>query len=160
MGKYHMRKQEREITDEFELRDIINKRKYAIIAMSKDNEPYIVTLSYGYDGINNNLYFHTGTKGLKLDFIQSNPNVCATIIDDMGYINGECGHEYKSIVMFGKMSIIEDMDEKKHGMEIVLNHLEQAPTIIKERVLKNDEAYTSIVVLKLEISEISGKKGR
>ncbi len=160
MKKYHMRKQERQITDENELRDILTQGKYAVISMCRDNEPYIVSLSYGFDVTQNALYFHTGPKGMKIDFINYNPRVCATVIDDRGYVKNECGHEYRTIIISGKISILKNINEKKHGIEMILNHLEDNPNIIKEKALKNDDVYKNIAVLKLEISEMSGKKGR
>jgi uncharacterized protein len=93
MEKYHMRRNDRQITDETELSEVLTQGKYAMIAMCRENEPYIVTLSYGYDKSKDTLYLHTGLKGLKIDFITYNPNVCATIIDDGGYIMGECSHK-------------------------------------------------------------------
>lgn len=36
-----MRKQERQITDQNDLQEILSYGKYAIIAMYRDNEPYI-----------------------------------------------------------------------------------------------------------------------
>lgn len=160
MGKYHMRRQEREITDKNELNEILARGKYAVISMCRDNEPYIVTLSYGYDSDRNVLYFHTGLKGLKIDFLKDNPKVCATIIDDIGYIKNECAHEYRSVVLFGEMDFLETLQEKVHGLEVILNHLEENPDIIKERALKNQEMYNHIAVLRLNITDISGKKGR
>ena len=49
MVKYHMNKAEREITDKARCGKFCTSGKYAIIAMCRDNEPYVVTLSYGYD---------------------------------------------------------------------------------------------------------------
>jgi nitroimidazol reductase NimA-like FMN-containing flavoprotein (pyridoxamine 5'-phosphate oxidase superfamily) len=46
----------------------------------------IVTLSYGYDSEKKTLYFHSAKKGLNWDFINSNKRVCATVIEDGGYI--------------------------------------------------------------------------
>jgi len=48
MPKYHVRKTEREITNQSELLDILKRGKYTTISMCRDNEPYLVTLSYGY----------------------------------------------------------------------------------------------------------------
>lgn len=160
MQKYHMHKHEREITDNNEIVEILKEGKYAVISMCRDNEPYAVTLSYGYDEVNNSLYFHTALKGLKLDFIKSNPSVCATVIDDWGYRMNECSHAYRSVVFWGNMSIIDSLDEKKHGMEVMLNHLENTPDAIRERVLKNDQVYNNIAVLRLDIKLITGKKGK
>lgn len=160
MEKYHMRRKDRQITDENELNEILTQGKYTIISMCRDNEPYIVTLSYGYDKGKNVLYFHTGLKGLKIEFINSNSNVCATIIDDGGYTMGECAHKYRSIVINGKISIVENLEEKKYGMEVILEHLEDNPSVIKERALKNEKIYNSIAILRLDIKDIIGKKGQ
>jgi len=158
MAKYHMNRKDREITDVKDIVAILQEGKYAVISMCRDNEPYIVTLNYGYD--KNALYFHNALKGLKIDFIKSNPNVCATVIEDRGYIMDECAHAYRSVVFWGKMSIVEDIVEKKHAMEILLNHLEDNPGIIKERSLKDDKVYSELGILRLDIMEITGKKGR
>jgi nitroimidazol reductase NimA-like FMN-containing flavoprotein (pyridoxamine 5'-phosphate oxidase superfamily) len=155
-----MRRQDRQLNDENELKEILLKGKYIVIAMCRNNEPYIVALSYGYDELQNVLYVHTGTQGLKIDFIKYNPKVCATIIDDIGYIMNECGHEYRSVVINGKVSFVENLEEKKHGMEVILKHLEDQPNIVKERSLKKDEVYHNIAILRLDIESLTGKKGR
>lgn len=161
MQKYHLRNRpNRELTDKSEIIAILEKGKYAVIATCRDNEPYIVTLSYGYDRDKNTLYFHCSPNGLKLDFIKQNPQVCATVIEDGGYIADECGHNYKTAVFWGTMKIVSDLDEKKHGMTILLNHLEHNPEIIKEKLLKSNEFYSKMEVLRLDILEIHTKAGR
>ena len=59
-----------------------------------------------------------------MDFIKVNPNVCATIIEDGGYVSGECGHHYRSVVIWGEIEIIPDEHRKKEGMRVLLKHLE------------------------------------
>jgi uncharacterized protein len=160
MIKYHMNKIDKEITDSNELIRLMKKGKYATIAMCRNNEPYIVTLSYGYDAEKSTLYFHSSLKGLKIDFLSENKNVCATVIEDKGYVMNECEHHYSSVVMWGSMSLINDLDEKKHAMEILLNHLEDNPTPIRDRNIKNDEIYNRVALLKLEITDMTGKTGK
>jgi nitroimidazol reductase NimA-like FMN-containing flavoprotein (pyridoxamine 5'-phosphate oxidase superfamily) len=154
-----MSKKEREITDRNVLSEMLRQGKYATIAMCRGDEPYIVTLSYGYDERRNALYFHCSLKGLKLDFVNHNPNVCASIIEDQGYKMDECRQAYRSVVFWGSMHIVEDLQEKKHGMEILLNHLEDDPSRIRKRSLKSDQAYKEVGMLRLDITEISGKQG-
>lgn len=161
MQKYHLRNRpNRELTDPSEIIAILEKGKYAVIAMCRNNEPYLVTLSYGYDPEKNALYFHCSPEGLKLDFIKQNPQVCATVIEDGGYIADECGHNYKTAVFWGKMNIVSDLDEKKLGMTILLHHLEHKPEIVKEKLLKSEEFYSKMEVLRLDILEIHAKAGR
>ncbi|MCX7711100.1 MAG: pyridoxamine 5'-phosphate oxidase family protein [Clostridia bacterium] len=160
MNKYHMRRQDRQITDENEIDEILFQGKYAVISMCRDNEPYAVTLSYGYDKTNHALYFHTGPSGLKIDFLKSNPNVCVTVLEDQGYIMNECAHAYRSVILFGNISFVEDLDEKIACMKVILNHLEENPGIFEERISKSAEGLKHTAMLKLDISEVSGKKGR
>lgn len=160
MEKYHLRNMpNREITEESEIKEILRNGKYAVIAMCRENEPYIVTLSYGYDQEHNSLYFHCSSKGLKLDFININARVCATIIEDGGYVANECAHNYRSVVLWGNMKIVTDTGEKKYGMTVLLNHLEKAPGVISEMQMKYD-GHGKMNILKLEIVQIHGKAGR
>ena len=161
MQKYHLNNRpNREIVDKSEITDILKTGKYATISMCRGNEPYIVNLSYGYDGENNALYFHCSPHGLKLDFIRANPQVCATVLEDGGYIVDECGHNYRTVVFWGKMEILTDIEDKKHGMKVLLNHLENKPDIIQEKIVKTEDYYSKMEIIRLDIIEIHGKAGR
>lgn len=158
--RYHLQKKEREIKEPKELLAIIKRGKYTTIAMCKNNEPYIVTLSYGYDEIKNALYFHSRQTGLKCEFIKNNPHVCATIIEDRGYIMNDCAHEFRSVIIWGNMYLVETLEEKKHAMDILLYHLEDNPDKIKQESLSNDKIYRNLGMLRLDIMKINGKWGR
>lgn len=161
MNTYHVtNRPNREILDADEIQQILKNGKFAVISMCRGDEPYIVTLSYGYDSDTNALYFHCSPQGLKIDFIQANPIVCATIIEDGGYIQNECGHKYKTVVFWGKMEILQSIEEKRMGMEILLNHLETDSGIVKEKAIMSEGYFSKMVVLKLSILQIHGKQGR
>ncbi|MHA1391239.1 MAG: pyridoxamine 5'-phosphate oxidase family protein [Promethearchaeota archaeon] len=157
MQKYHMQKKEREILDKRIYKEIMKNGKFSTISMCRNDEPYIVTLNYGFDAINNNLYFHSAQKGLKLEFLKENQKVCGTIIEDLGYVNDDCSHKYRSIVFWGDMTIVENLDEKKHAFDIMLNHLEDNPSKLKKRFLKSEQSYENTCLLKLDINLITGK---
>lgn len=156
LARYHIRRKEKEITDDREISDIIKNGKFTSISMSKKNEPYIITLSYGYDEANNALYFHCGY-GQKIDFIKSNPYVCGTIIEDNGY-QEECIQVFRSVVYRGKITIISEIEEKKHGFEILMDHLEKNPRETKKKFLKSEDEYIKPVILRLDITEITCKE--
>lgn len=155
-----MKKKEREITEQDVLVEILKQGEYTVIAMCREGEPYIVTLNYGYDENKNALYFHCSPKGLKLDFINHNPHVCATVIEDRGYKMGECDQSYRSVVFWGKIRIIEDLQEKKHAIKILLDHLEDDPNKVREKSLKSDEIYDDLGILRLDIMELTGKEAK
>lgn len=160
LAGYHMKRQDRQINDEAELREMLRGGKFAVLAMCRDGEPYIVTLSYGYDESRNALYMHSGPEGLKIDILKQNPNVCATIIDDRGYIMDECGHGYRTLVIRGKISFVTDLEAKMQGMQVILSQLEDNPSLVKERSLKNPGVYENILILRLDVENITGKKGQ
>jgi len=157
MSKYHMKKKEREITDKNSIIEILKNGKFTSISMCRANEPYIVTLSYGFDLKRNSLYFHSAKEGLKVEILRENSNVCGTVVDDLGYIMNDCSHKYRSIVFWGKMATVEDLEEKKYGFNIILNHLEDNPGKVKKRFLKNEQAYDNICIIRLNIIEMTGK---
>jgi nitroimidazol reductase NimA-like FMN-containing flavoprotein (pyridoxamine 5'-phosphate oxidase superfamily) len=155
-----MRRTEREIKDPDELAEVLSTGQYATIAMCRGNEPYVVTLNYGYDRAAHALYFHCAQKGLKLELIVQNPNVCGTVIQDLGYIHGECAHAYRSVVFWGEMRRVEDLEAKKRAMEILLDHLEDDPDPIRHKHLNEASAYERVGILRLDIGQITGKQGR
>jgi len=152
-----MRRKEKEITDENLINSILIAEKYVTISMCRNSEPYIVTLSYGYDPDKKSLYFHCAKEGLKIDFIKINPSVCASIIRDMGYKTNDCDHAYQSIIIRGKLTIIKDIEGKKHAFDILMNHLEENPEKMKNKHLNNEKSYVNTCILRLDIEEISGK---
>ena len=159
--KYHLQNRpNREITSFEGIEAILKKGKFATLSLCRDDEPYIVTLSYGYDSERRALYFHTATKGLKLDFIKTNPAVCGTVIEDDGYIMDECGHAYQSVVFWGTIQLVQELEEKQAGMHVLLNHLEEKESVIKSKLLKSEEFYSKMEILRLDIDEIHGKAGR
>jgi hypothetical protein len=58
------------------------------------------------------------------------------------------------------MQIVNDLHEKKHGMSILLHHLEEKESVIKDKQLKSDDYYSKMEILKLKVRQIHGKAGR
>lgn len=159
-AKYHLKNRPgQELTSRVELDEILQQGKFVTLALCRGNEPYIVTLSYGYDPGRQVLYVHTAKKGLKLDFIKSNPAVCATVIEDGGYVPDECSHVYRSVVFWGTIQVVDDPDEKQAGMQVLLNHLEEKESVIQSKLLKAHAASAKMEVLRIAIDEIHGKTG-
>ena len=161
MKEYHLKNRpNREIISESEINEILLHGKFVVISMCRKNEPYIVTLSYGFDAKQRSLYVHCAPNGLKVDFIKSNNSICATIIEDGGYVADECAHNYKSVVFWGDICFVEDLEEKKYGMGILMNHLENKEQVIREKLLKSEDYYSNMKVLRIDIKQIHAKAGR
>lgn len=151
---------EREITDQSALTGLLQHGRFAVLALCRANEPYIVTLSYGYDQADHSLYFHGAGQGLKFDFIKSNPMVCGTIIDDGGYIAGECAQVFKSLVFRGRINIVEEPAKRRHGLKTLLSHLEKDPQLVHHKSSLLPNFKDSLMILHLPIDQMTGKAGQ
>ena len=58
------------------------------------------------------------------------------------------------------MSAVDDITEKKHGLDVLLHHLEENPDEVKERLLKDKTKYRDVAILRLDIFDITGKKAQ
>lgn len=158
---HHMRRTDRAITDEQVIADLFARGKYATIGLSGPDGPYVVTLSYGHDADRGRLYFHVAHEGRKLDMIALDPRACATIISEDGYTDGECEHPFQSLVIHGRMRVVDDAEEKLHAIHCLVGHLESdAATYWSSRPWKLEDRLVGFSALSLDIEEISAKAGR
>jgi nitroimidazol reductase NimA-like FMN-containing flavoprotein (pyridoxamine 5'-phosphate oxidase superfamily) len=166
-----MRRTDKEITDASILRKILKSSSFMTVAMCKNNEPYIVSLSYGYDETRNCIYFHCATEGKKLDYLKANNKIWAQALLDYGYVQSECDHRYASVRVNGKVTFIEDRNEKLHAIATMINQLDKNPAklLIKLKdepaATTNDKAVTAQVdrlgtarIGRIDIESITGKK--
>lgn len=153
-----MRRSQNEITDRDEILEVINKAEVVRIGMSVDDVPYIVPLNYGYK--NDVFYFHGAKEGRKIDMITANPNVCFELDTDhvlVGASERACDWTmtYASVMGNGVMTIIEDLEEKKTALNILMsNYSEIKGYDYTEKMLER------IGVMKLTVIEMTGKKSR
>ena len=80
-----MRRKDKEITDQAAIKKILYETHYVTLAMVKDNEPYLISLSHVYDEEKNCIYFHCASEGKKLDYLKENNTVWGQAIKDYGY---------------------------------------------------------------------------
>jgi len=159
MNRYHLRRKEREIADPAVLRDLVSTGRYAAVALCRADEPYVVTMNYGFDAGRGALYFHCALEGLKLEFIRANPRACATIVHDLGYRHSECDHGYRSVVLRGPIAVVEDDAERVHGLGVLIDHQETEPGPVRERTIPGGRIARPVGLLRLDIEEMTGKEG-
>jgi uncharacterized protein len=152
---FHVRRKEREITDPAEMRQILKATKYVTVAFCKDNEPYLVALSHGYDEEKNCLYFHCAPEGKKLVYATANNHVWGQAVQDFG-VTEECDYAYTCVHFSGTFSLISDPDEKWHAMQVLVRQVAPNPELklskIKPEKLKNT------TMGKIDVKYFSGKK--
>ena len=152
-----MRRQEKQIPSKNEIIEILKKTRYITIAMCEKNSPYLVTLTHGYDPKQNVIYFHCAKKGKKIDILRKNNLVWGQALIDNGYIPGKCDHLYTTTHFSGKVTFINDRDEKKHALETMIQQQELVPEqVIKQQI--TEKSVKNVHIGRIDISYLSGKK--
>lgn len=157
MPTYHLRRSEKAIQDQAVLVEIIRRQRYLTIAMCRDNRPYLVTLNYAYDADTHCFYVHCAGEGKKVDYLRANSTVWGQVLEDLGYLDGACDHAFRSVHLEGAFTFIDDLDEKKHALSLMIDQLESDPAAVKARVLK-PKAIKTVTIGKITIAAMTGKE--
>lgn len=152
---FHVRRKEREITDPHEMRMVLKTTKYVTVALCMNTEPYLVSLSHGYDQTKNCLYFHCAPEGKKLIYAKTNPNVWGQAVLDFG-VTEECDYAYTSVQFSGKLCLITDLAEKIHAIKVLVRQISLKP---REKLAKiKPEKLDKTTMGRIDIDYMSGKK--
>ena len=120
MTHWEMRKKEQAIETEEEMKAILQEAHFVTMAMSLDDEPYLVTISHGFDADRTAIYFHCGHEGKKIDILSKNDLVWGEAVLDKGYDGPECKQDYATTQFRGRVTFPTDMEEKRHGLTMLL----------------------------------------
>jgi uncharacterized protein len=153
-----MRRKEREISDMDLINEVIRSADVCRVAFADNNTPYIVTMNFGYsEGVNPVLYFHCAPEGRKMEMMKKNNFVCFQMDSDHLLTTGDkgCdwGMKYKSVVGYGRLSTVEDMEEKEKGLDLIMEHYGSSG-----KQSYDPKIFLRTTLLCLEITEISAKQ--
>jgi len=154
-----IRRKEKAIENIDEIKNIIQTAQYITLAMCKNNHPYLVTLSHGYDQEKNEIYFHCASKGKKMDILSTNNTVWGQALIDMGYVQGACDHLYRTAQFKGKVSFIKDPKEKRHALTNMINKLDKNPQVVIEKQL-TEKSIKRVTMGRIKIDYMSGKESK
>ncbi len=154
-----IRRKEKAVTDRGQLHWILKATQYITIAMCAHDEPYLVTLSHGYDEDRNCIYFHCAMEGKKVDILRENNLVWGQALLDYGYSTGECTHKYATTEFMGRVKFIVDQTEKKQALDIMARQLEKDPEGVLKKQIKGD-SLAKVNIGRIDIEYMSGKKSK
>jgi len=154
-----IRRKEKAIKDEKEVKAILLKSKYVTLALCKDNEPYLVSMSHGYDPVKNCIYFHCAREGKKIDILKENNVVWGQALYDAGYVQGKCNHNYATTMFKGKVTFLTDFEEKKAALHLMVHQLEDDPEAYLSKPI-SDKSITNVTIGRIDIEHLTGKKAK
>jgi hypothetical protein len=102
---------------------IVHEARVLHLAMWDGREPYLVPLSFGYDG--DSVYFHTATSGRKIDVFRSHPEVCFEVeagveAKEAGVLACGWSAHYRSVIGYGRVEAVEDAAGKLAALKVIM----------------------------------------
>ncbi len=134
---------------------ILYARSSGILAVAGDNDyPYTVPLSYIYhDG---KIFFHSARTGHKLDAISRNDKVSFCVIDQDHVMPQEYTTYFRSIVVFGRVRVLEDEREKREVLEKLI--AKYSPNYVQGGLQEVDKFFPHVCLIELAIERMTGKE--
>ncbi len=149
-----MRRKEKEIKEMGAIEEIIKQSRVCRLAMVDQNKPYVVPMSFGYDG--SHIYFHSALEGRKMDLLGKNPHVCFEFDEVTKIMKNkeacEWGMAFKSVIGEGRAVLVDDVTEKSHALGLIMaQYSNRSYEFPKESMEKT-------AVIKVAITRITGKQ--
>lgn len=123
-----MRRKDREIKDYQKMLQILDQCDCIRIGFQEIEGTYILPLNFGYESKEGQLifYFHGAREGKKVDLTRQQKVVGFELDTKHELVENEiaCGYSYlfQSIIGKGTLEILEDKEEKVHGLTKIMNH--------------------------------------
>ena len=150
-------KRERQVTDPQQILHILDTGKVLHLGMAVDNEPYVVPMNYGYQMEDGKLvlYLHSAVQGKKLDMLRANSKVFFEIDCDLmpfeGRVPCQYGLVYSSIMGRGTARIVDDVEEKKQAMTILMKTQAGKDFTFEDRLV------SIVAVIRIDVAEYTAK---
>jgi hypothetical protein len=149
-----MRRKEKEIKEIALIEEIIKQSRVCRLAMVDQDKPYVIPMSFGYDG---SLYFHSAQAGRKIEVLKKNPQVCFEFDEVIKLVKNkdacEWGMGFKSVIGEGNASFVEDITQKAHGLGVIMAQYSNRSFEFPK------ESMDETAVIKVVITRITGKQG-
>ena len=118
-----MKRKEKEITDRAEIDKIIHGSDVCHLGFAAGNKPYVVPVSFGYDG--SFLYIHTAKSGKKIDCAAANPKVCFEMVRNVRLVTNESKgckwtFSFESVIGYGEIEELTDPIDKVFGLNQIM----------------------------------------
>lgn len=135
---------------------VLERNTAGTLALSGDDGyPYAVPLSYVFS--DNKLYFHSAKSGHKLDALKNSNKVSFCVIDKDEIVPERFTTYYKSVIIFGKASIVEDKSEITEALKLLSK--KYSPKETPERTMDEiNGSLDRVSIIRLDIEHMTGKQ--
>ena len=149
-----MRRNRQQLSRE-ECERILNHCTSGVLALTGDGGyPYAVPLSYVYaDGA---IIFHSAVQGHKVDAIRRDSRCSFCVIEQDDIKPAEFTTYFRSVIAFGRISILETTDEKVQALRLLGRRYSPGDKPGLQHEI--DKSLDHVLLLRLDIEHLSGKQ--
>lgn len=138
--------------------EILKSEKRGVLSVLGDNDyPYGIPMNHFYNEEDGAVYFHCGKTGHKLDSIKRHDKVSFCVYTKGVSKQGEWALNVKSVVIFGRIQIINDMEKIINITTALSRKFTSDEEYIKEEI---ERSAARTLLLKLQIEHICAKAVR
>ncbi len=147
--------------DREEMMKLLGEEDTGVLCLSRDGEPYGVTLSYAL--VDGEIIFHCATSGRKLDFIEANPRVCFVVSRHPDRTlphrpDSECNYRYESVHCFGKARIVQDPAERLDYLKKFKAHFDKLRGLDPDKGRVPDSAAGKTGIILMSVDEVTSRR--
>ncbi len=149
-----MRRFKQQISTEECIRVLKEQPRGILSMLGDEGYPYGIPLDHWYSEEDGHLYFHCAKTGHKIDAITNYDKVSYCVYDEGYRKEGEWALNINSVVIFGRMKIVEDEDKKRDICINICRKFTDDEEYL-QRELKN--AFPRVCCLELIPEHMTGK---
>jgi uncharacterized protein len=148
-----VRRREREITDRAEIDAILRDGRVMRLALSLNDEPFLVPLYYVYEG--GAVYFHSARQGTKVEILGKNDRVCLEVGLGEEVIEAEspCDFEarHRTVIARGRAREVKDQEGRQRAISLIVGKYAKKQLEVPAANL------AATLVMRIELESIKGK---
>ncbi len=152
-----VREPHRAVYDREAVYQILDEAFLCHVGFAVDGQPFVIPTSYGRKDAN--LFIHGSAASRMLRQMKDSVPICVTVtlLDGLVFARSIFNHSmnYRSVVILGKATLVEDPAEKLAALEVLTEHI--LPGRWAESRLPNEQELKATSVLGLPIEEFSAK---
>ncbi len=149
-----MRRFKQQITEEECIAVLKEETRGVLSMLGDDGYPYGIPMNHWYCEADGKIYFHGAKEGHKIDSLKNCAKVCYTVFDKGYRKDGEWALNVKSVVVFGRISLVTDEEKAKTICTALCRKFTDDEEYLKKEL---DSALTRVQCLELVPEHMTGK---
>ena len=129
--------------------------------MSRNDEPYAVPLSYLWK--NGEIIFLCSLKGLKIDILQANPQVCFVVDRHPDrtrphHAEGTCNYRFESVLCFVRARVLDSAEVRLEYLQIFRAEFHKRLGLLPDKDPVTPKAAETCGCVVIRVEQMTGRR--